>query len=248
MTQLRHALLAQAVGGFVHGPVFEVIRGWGQYKDTVELLPQPERDKVAKLAELVAKSFTVTGSTPLGQITVVGHADRDSHGAALEQKVSGERAQSVAAALAKAIVAEFKARKLTHSPGFIAFLPSPHGEGARIPDPANVPMVRDRLLNRRVEVIIKTRGAPVPEPDTFEKRINRLIKLLATRRVEPDTTGTRTARAKCILPKFLKPGVVDVFVDGSVANQTINGMTPKSHECIIPGRNVGWLGNYDGTQ
>jgi hypothetical protein len=45
--------------------------------------------------------------------------------------------------------------------------------------------------------------------------------------------------------------VIDVFVDGGVGSQgilTINGKTPLYYECIIEGRNVGWLGNYDGTK
>src|SRR5271170_1854285 len=88
---------APAVGSSCPAEVAEVIHGWGQYQDTVERLPQAERDKISRIADLVVASFTTPGCVPLGQITVVGHADKDAHGAAFEKKVSDERAQSVAA-------------------------------------------------------------------------------------------------------------------------------------------------------
>ena len=51
-----------------------------------------------------------------------------------------------------------------------------------------------------------------------------------------------------MLSKLTKPGVIDVFVDGSIANETINGCTPKPEKCLIYRRNVGWQGNYDDTK
>jgi len=146
-------------------PVEDVIYGWGQYKDEVDKLPQSEKDKIARLADIVVTSFSAPNCSPLGQISVVGHADRDVHGAALEKKVSNERAISVAAELAKAIMNLWKARSMgPFRKGAIAFDPSPHGVGATIPDPANVPIVTSRERNRRVAIAIRPLGSPNPAP------------------------------------------------------------------------------------
>src|SRR5215470_13534169 len=74
----------QASTGVCPAEVDTVIRGWGQYQDAVELLPSPEQDKIAQLADLVVTSFTTPGCIPLGQIAIIGHADKDFHGAAFE--------------------------------------------------------------------------------------------------------------------------------------------------------------------
>jgi hypothetical protein len=124
--------------------VDEVIRGWGQYKEEVALLPPVEKNKISQIADLVVTSFTTPGCVPLGQIIVIGHADKDFHGAAFEIKVSKERATSVAAALGTALVQAFKAHNIGHlARGAIAFDPSPTGVGATQPDPAGV---RDRTF------------------------------------------------------------------------------------------------------
>jgi hypothetical protein len=102
--------------------------------------------------------------------------------------------------------------------------------------------------NRRVDVTLFPIGAPIPPPPApdpvdAESRVSRLVTLLDERRVSGDGDGLKTSRMKCMLSK-LKWGR-DVFVDGSVANLTINGKTPKYDECVPKGRNAGWLGNYD---
>jgi hypothetical protein len=144
-------------------PQFEkTIYGWGQYKDEVPLLPPAERDKINELANLVVDSFFVPGCAPLGKISIVGHADRDSHGAALEKRVSDARALSVAAELDRAI----RALWTSHGTGplkSVTYDPSPQGAGATVPDPSNVPVITDRKRNRRVVVTLNP-SVPLPPP------------------------------------------------------------------------------------
>lgn len=68
-------------------------------KDTVGLLAKEERDEIAKIAEIVVTSFTTVGCVPLGEIRVIGHADKDFHGVEFGETVSDEIAKSVAVAL-----------------------------------------------------------------------------------------------------------------------------------------------------
>jgi hypothetical protein len=219
--------------------VNEIIRGWGQYKDRVDLLPGAEQQKIAQVAESIVNSFITPGCIRLGQITITGHADKDFHGPAFEKKVSDERATSVAAAVSSAIIAGFKKHGIGHvARGAIAFIPSPTGVGATQPDPANIPRVTDRTLNRRVEIHVRQRGAPVPPPDTLERRIARFLKLLRSKKVDPDPSGRRTDRARCILNKMLRPGVLDLFVDGTAANATVGTQRVSGNLCSFQG-------NYD---
>ena len=142
--------------------VERTIYGWGQYKDEVPYLPAAERDKINELANLVVASFSIPGCAPLGKIGIVGHADRDSHGAALEKRVSDARALSVAAELDRAIRTLWTSRGMGPL-GAISYDPSPQGAGAAIPDPSNVPVITDRRRNRRVVVTLYS-SAPLPSP------------------------------------------------------------------------------------
>jgi len=236
---LATALQMQATGG-CPGEVDEIIRGWGQYKDRVELLPRPEQDKISQICDLIVTSFTRTGCIPLGQITIVGHADKDAQGANFEKKVSDERAKSVAAALTTAVIDGFKKHGIGHlARGAIAFIPSPAGVGATQPDAANLPRVTDRTLNRRVVIQIRQRGAPVPPPDTLERRVRRALKILETKGFKDDS-GARKTRAVCLLNKMLRPDVVDLFVDGLLTNTRIGNQD-------VRGSNAGYDGRYDGA-
>jgi hypothetical protein len=236
LATLLSALFLQAVGG-CPSQVDEVIREWGRYKQDVEGLPQWEKDKIDKLADVVVTSFTAVGCQPLGLITIIGHADKDFHGAAFEKKISDERGASVRDALTTAIIALWKKRKLgPFTKGAIAFDPPPQGVGATQPDPFNKPVVRDRNKNRRVEISIFPRGAPVPIPDTFERRVARFLGLLATKRVDPDPTGKRTDRARCILSKILTPDILEVFVDGTASNQRVGPHVVNENLCSFQGK------------
>jgi Putative amidase domain len=232
----RMALLTETAASICSGQVDETIRGWGQYENQIALLPGPEQSKISKIAELIVTSFIKSGCIPLGQITIIGHADNDFHGPNFEKKVSYERATSVAAALGSAIIAGFKKRGIRRiAKGAIAFIPTPDGVGATQPDPANIPQVKDRALNRRVEIRIRQRGAPVPPPDTLERRIVRFLDLLKSKKVDPDLSGKRTDRARCILNKMLRPGVLDLFVDGTAANATVGTQRVSGNLCSFQG-------------
>jgi hypothetical protein len=165
MVNERFGLFIQRVLGSVSAPDTEVIRNWDRHSDT---LPPSEQPTIDRLADIVADSFDPENTTaPLGRITVIGHADKDPLGAAFEKKVSDERALTVAAALAKAIIERLKKRLPQPPPkGAIAFDPAPHGVGATQPDPN---AVHDRRLNRRVVVTVDFRGAPPVKPVTITK-------------------------------------------------------------------------------
>src|SRR5262249_8141238 len=120
--------------------------------------------------------------------------------------------------------------------GAIAFIPSPTGVGAEVPDPANIPRVTDRTLNRRVEVHVRRRGAPIPPPHTFDTPEERVLKLLAPNKVNPDPSGKRTERAKCILGKIRRQGILDVFVDGTAANETVGPHHVGGNLCSFQGK------------
>lgn len=227
-----------------------IISGFPEYAVTPDKLDQEQREVLLRIArDIVSSSET---NSPIVAVLVVGHADvalREPlpKRAAFEQGKSQERADSAL----KAITDEIKAQSPGQADNILSVVKrKTQGVGSTQRLMLNPVSESQRRINRRVEVFLSQCILP-PEPpkdDTLEKRIERVLKLLATRKVEGDVSGRRTNRAKCILPKLLKPGVIDIFVDGSVANQTINGMTPKFHECLIPGRNAGWLGNYDGTK
>jgi hypothetical protein len=237
---LRNALFLQATGS-CPSHIDEVIRGWDRYVDQVKLLPQEEKDKVEQIAGIITNSFITPGCTPLGQIIIIGHADKDFHGAAFEQQKSEERATSVAAALATAIIESFKKHNIGHiAHGAIAFLPSPTGVGASQPDPGGA---RDRALNRRVEIHVRRRGAPVPLPDTLERRVRRALKILETKGFKVDSTGKRKTRAQCLLNKMLRSDVVEVFVDGTKRGEV------KIGDQLVPSSSTtaGYEGRYDGA-
>ena len=88
---LSTALVMQSGGIGCPPEIAETIRGWGQYRDQVKLLPPAEQEKISKIADLIVTSFVTSNCVPLGQIKVIGHADHDFHGEAFEKKVSDER-------------------------------------------------------------------------------------------------------------------------------------------------------------
>jgi hypothetical protein len=91
-----------------------------------------------------------------------------------------------------------------------------------------------------VEIHIRPRGAPVPPEDTFERRIQRALKLLDTKGFKTDSTGRRKVRARCLLNKMLKSDVVEVFVDGTQQNRKIGSQN-------VSGFTASFAGRYDGS-
>ncbi len=230
-----------------------IISGFPEYAVTPDRLGAEQQAILLRIAAEIAASFST--ERPIVAVLAIGHADTAlrkpvSERAAFERSVSVQRAENAL----KLILSEV--RRLAGASGG-AFLSGMQtramGLGSTQRLMSNPKNEFERRLNRRVEVLLAQcvlPPGPVPPlpDDPVEPRVRRVLKLLETRRVDPDTTGTRTARARCMLEKFLRPGVIDVFVDGGVANERINGITPGYYDCIVYGRNVGWLGNYDGAR
>ncbi|SPE28703.1 hypothetical protein SBA6_1110001 [Candidatus Sulfopaludibacter sp. SbA6] len=243
-SELETALFVATSGGSCPTRVNEVIRGWGQYKEKVTLLPGTEQAKIDQIAVLVVRSFTTPGCVPLGRITIVGHADKDFHGAVLEQSVSDGRAEEIEAALAAAIERVFKAHGIMRFPGTpIDFKVS--GAGATQPDPINVPRVKDRTLNRRVTIQVSPQGAPVPPPPPspameFRNRTRRAIDLLNKPGIGMPNGQEQTTRVKCLLDKLRNnPSVKDSFVDGDLNIVRIRGRQVNGIQEVL--RNYGNL-------
>lgn len=237
MLTIRNALFLQQATGVAGGPVGATIQGWGQYSD---VLPRGEQKKIDQLAELIVDSFTSPGSQPLGLITIVGHADKDFHGAAKEQKVSDERAQTVAASLGVAIKDAALARGLASFRGAIAFAPPPHGVGATQPSKE---AAHDRTKNRRVEITVSARGAPIPPPipDPAKETTQRLDRGLAliVKRGMPSGPA-QTTRVRCMFDKMRNnPNVNDRFVDGDAQVVLVRGRLVNGLQEI--NRNYGFL-------
>jgi hypothetical protein len=95
MVNPQQAVFMQHSLGVCSIPVTEVIRGWGQYGEKVSALPWSETDKIDRLADLIVSSFARPDCEPFRQVTIVGHADKDWHGASFEIDVSFERARAV---------------------------------------------------------------------------------------------------------------------------------------------------------
>ncbi len=245
MYSLQQAVFMQGIGMSIPETVGTVIYGWGQYKDEVRQLPRAEQDKIDQAADLIVSSFAQFALPPFRSVRIIGHADKDWHGAELEGKVSIQRARTVQKALTEKVLALWRERKMgPPPPGGVEWELVGKGATEMIAPPYHA-------QNRRVVIELIRSGAPLPPPPapaTLQQRVDRLLGLLESRRLPGDGSGARTSRAKCMLSKLTKPGVIDVFVDGSVANETINGWKPKPEECLIFGRNAGWLGNYDSTK
>ena len=244
---LRQAFQIRTQIGVCPQPVHEIISGWGQYSDTIKTLPFDEREKIFKLADLVVTSFSTNSCPPLGKIGVVGHADRDFHGAEFEMKVSNERATTVAAALAIAIKDLWNSRGMGVFPfGAIAFDPPPHGVGTSEPAEGSA---KDRTRNRRVDVTHDFRGSPTPnKPDPTENiqpRLARCLQILEKRGMPAGPV--QTDRVKCIFRKLKNNlQVDDQFVDGDLTIVRINGQFVNGLQDI--NRNYGFLSQQDFEQ
>jgi len=95
MLKLGHAVFMQTAGQPITQPVQAVIYGWGQYKDQVSRLPKPEQDKIDQLADQIVSSFAQSALAPYRSVLIVGHADKDWQGPAVESSVAFNRAQAV---------------------------------------------------------------------------------------------------------------------------------------------------------
>src|SRR5262249_26334331 len=116
MLTLQQSIFMQAMGQLVTQPVGEVIFGWGQYKDKVSALPAPEQAKIDKMADLIVSSFAQSTVPPLRKVIIVGHADKDWHGAGWEDTVAINKAMAVQEALTDKVKALWDQRKMGPPP------------------------------------------------------------------------------------------------------------------------------------
>jgi hypothetical protein len=205
------------------------------HQSHIDLLPQNERDKIDKLADLVVTSFTQVGCPPLRKVHFAGHADKDWHGPQSEMSISLDRAIAIRDALTERVQQVWKERQmpppLPCDPEVTIRTWQGLGSTQMIAPPFHD-------ANRRVEVTLTPYGAPVPVPDTPERRIDRALDILTRVGLKPDATGKRTERTKCILTKLKTAGTDDRYVDGKASNRTINGNHVSLWIC-------GWRGNYN---
>lgn len=164
MHTLQHAT-------FMHGQsVGTVIYGWGQYKDAVPLLPKTEQDKIDQAADLIVPSFAQFTLPPFRSVSIVGHADKDWHGAPFEHEVSKRRAYAVQKALTAKVLELWKERKMgPPPPGGVEWEVDYRGATEMISGPY-------RAQNRRVVIELIRTGPPMPPPPaptTLEQRANR---------------------------------------------------------------------------
>ncbi|MGA2403055.1 MAG: hypothetical protein ABSG91_15340 [Syntrophobacteraceae bacterium] len=83
MFKIAQAVFMQQSGEFVPGPVTATIN-WGQYSS---FIPPGQMPTIDKLADMIVSSFAQSSVPAFRSVTIVGHADKDWHGAATEMKV-----------------------------------------------------------------------------------------------------------------------------------------------------------------
>jgi hypothetical protein len=180
------------------GPFRMIIEGFSRYQSTVQSLPILQRIRLVVTADFIAESFR-PGALPILGVKMVGHADADAQrGRSFEQSISETRARDIERELKARVTGltwEFNPttnplRKSRPIPDIIDWKSS--GVGATQPAPENVRRHRtsanmteaDRMLNRRVEIVLEPGVTPVPTPPSAE--VAKLIEdILRGRRVIP---------------------------------------------------------------
>jgi Matrixin len=157
---LGHALFLQATGhlNLAHQSVSDTIFFLGKaYNDHVKLLGQPEQKKLDHLVDLIVTSFAQSDAPPFRRVTIIGHADKDFHGAAWENNVSFNRASDVEDELNKRLRDEWERRNMGPLPpgGIVETSKDARGSQELIAPPFD-------QKNRRVEITIFRDGPPLP--------------------------------------------------------------------------------------
>jgi hypothetical protein len=160
-------LAARALGGpgvAPASPLFDVVSGFRTHSRAFSSLPPREAAKVARLARIVAHSFSGAGM-PIRTIVLTGHADKDTpRRPDYEHAVALARAHEIRAALANALDA------LGGRPGTRSYVWPPYwsriqwverSAGATRPAIAAPRSELERSLNRRVEVELVPYVEPV---------------------------------------------------------------------------------------
>jgi outer membrane protein OmpA-like peptidoglycan-associated protein len=206
------------------GPFHTIISGFSQYKTTIDSLPQEEREKVRAVADFVANSFE-PGELPILSIKIIGHADKDWHGADYEKKISEQRAQSAKDILSSEIGIRtlkfvlFKVPPGRPTPSQIKWDVTGVGSTQMIKKNATQTTEADRKKNQRVEIILEPGTVPIPRL-TFEemqqaikKAIEDLIKNSPKPKPQPQPGPPTPKRPKWWkLPQPNKPDPWREFV------------------------------------
>lgn len=124
----------------------DTIRGFQRYGNAVALLPASQRNKIADIARQIMASLS--GATPVIQVTLVGHADRDLERERREPgfmlRISRDRAAIIMQALRNSLGPAIASK--------IKWIPD--GVGARSLAVPNPRTEAERACNRRVEVAL----------------------------------------------------------------------------------------------
>ncbi len=234
----------------------KIISGFPEYQ--TDLTSEQNAD-LGRLAQQVVDSQS--SAHPISAVVVVGYADRDlrtnnpnrkpgeTH-EQFEMRVSTDRANAARDLLKSKISALAAARgsktildSMVSDPRRMKTV----GMGANDLLVQNPRSESDRRLNRRVEIFLVTTVQPgPPQPDdAFSKRVQRAARLIESgKKVDPDSTGTRTKRAYGFLQQMLRANVNDKFVDGEKSNETVNGKRALD-EAGMPTALCAYPGKYD---
>jgi hypothetical protein len=216
-----------------------IISGFPEYAVTPDKLGVEQQAILRRITSEIAASFNT--DKPIVAILAVGHADAALRKPVVERQafehtISQQRAENALRLITSEV------RRIAGASGrdFISGMQTRAiGVGSTQRLAMNPKSEFERRLNRRIEILLAQCALPpLPFPDTFERRIARFLELLKTKRVDPDPTGKRTDRARCILGKLLKPGILDVFVDGTASNQQVGKHFVGENLCS-------WQGTYD---
>jgi hypothetical protein len=161
MIGLRHAVFMQKTMGHTCAQnVNETIYGWQEFDDNVDFLPQPEREKLDKLVDLMVASWHQFVWPPYRIVKIVGHADKTWHdrsGVPLTQ--STEYEYSVGINRAHAVRAYLRDKTLP----LLKDAPRGHIDWTALTDGSKHLIARPYdPRNRRVEVLLVCDGPPLP--------------------------------------------------------------------------------------
>ena len=152
---LSQAVFMQVSTIICPGPVEETIKNWAQYNSQ---LSGPQQSSVDSLADLIVSSFNQSSCPPFREVKIVGHADKDWHGAAFEDKVSFDRAMTVQKALTAAVLKLWSDRNMGPPP--------PGGVNWDVSGKGSKQMIAPQYhaANRRVVVTLLRSGGIIPVP------------------------------------------------------------------------------------
>jgi hypothetical protein len=141
-----------------------VIRGFNQYSDDIRLLPPSQQTKFAVIAAEIASSQS--GSTPITQVLVVGHADPDAAREMREPGFVQFMSEKRALAAFEDLFCRVTAKTRPHVPD-VRWMAT--GRGAKAVAVPNPRTEAERKCNRRVEITLLRSPQPSPRLDDNQR-------------------------------------------------------------------------------